>query len=154
MLGGIPSPEIRMSPLDIFDADHEDGWLYHGTSQARLPGIRREGLTPQEKTRWARDVGIGQHGVGRVFFAERLSKGCFYAREASKTRPALLRVRQDALPDMRPDPKEERCWYVERPVPVGHAEIWNGGAWRPLAAPKRAEGKDRGDAAPPTAFRR
>jgi hypothetical protein len=107
-------------------------YLYHGTAKARLPGIRAEGLVPSVKSRWARS-GLTHHSLGRVFFANTVSKADFYARNASRTSFIILRVLSSNLEDAQPDVNEEDgCFFVERIVPPEAIEFWNGKKWSPL----------------------
>jgi len=111
------------------DADH----LYHGTAKARLASIQADGLAPQERSRWAKD-GYAGHCSGRVFFTDTISNAMFYAREASKTSPALLRVNRSALNDLQADAREvDGNWFIEGAVPPHEIEAWSGKGWKQLA---------------------
>lgn len=111
----------------------DPAFLYHGTSKARLPLIAHQGLLPSEKSRWSKDVGIGSWSLGKVFFTDTIRNATFYAKEASKTRPVILRVGLHKLADSNPDPKEvDGNIYIERPVPPEDMEMWNGRKWAPL----------------------
>jgi len=113
----------------------DDAYLYHGTAQARLPNIKRIGLEPAKKSRWSRDPFIGNHSLGKIHFADSFDSAVFYAREASRTRPAILRVPRQAITDLQPDPKEEAgAYYTERPVSPEQIEVWTGKAWRRLSS--------------------
>jgi hypothetical protein len=117
----------------------EPGYLYHGTSKARLAHIKCQGLLPSERSRWTRDPFIGDWSLGKVFFSATVRMANFHAGQASKTRPALIRVPGGVLTDINPDPKEEAGnFYVERPVPPEHVEFWGGREWcscQPVLAP-------------------
>jgi hypothetical protein len=122
--------------IPITDRDY----LYHGTSVARLAPVAAEGLLVGDpsRSRWTRDVGIGTWSFGKVFFTDTVRNAMFYAREASRSRPVLLRVASDALQDLRPDIKEtEGSFYVEREVEPHLVEAWTRGRWKALAAPVR-----------------
>lgn len=111
----------------------EPGYLYHGTAKTRLPDIARKGLIPSERSRWGRS-GLTYHSLGRVFFANTILKADFYARAAAPKNHVFLRVRRDALPDVKPDTEETEgcCFFVERTVPPEEIEVWTGKSWKKL----------------------
>jgi hypothetical protein len=113
-------------------------YLYHGTSVARLAAISARGLLlgDASRSRWTKDVGIGTWSYGKVFVADTVRAAIFYAREASRTRPVLLRLSAADLPDRLPDPKEAQgSYYVEREVGPDLVEAWSRGRWKKLASP-------------------
>lgn len=113
----------------------EPDYLYHGTSRARLPLIAQDGLIPSQRSRWTKD-GYEANCLGRVFFTKRVDGAEFYAREASKSCPLILRVRRDALADMQDDPKEtEGNYFVEREVSPEQVEAWTAKGWTWLREP-------------------
>lgn len=110
----------------------DNAYLYHGTAKARLPAIARQGLAPQDKTRWGKD-GLAWNAVGRVFFADTVRKALFYAEQASKTRPVLLRVRRQDIRALQPDVGEtEGSFFTTTTIPPRQIEYWNGQRWMPL----------------------
>lgn len=119
----------HLYPIPVTEPDY----LYHGTAKARLPQIAKDGLIPSTRSRWSRAPFIGDHSVGKVFFADTVRGAEFYASEASKTRPALLRVRRAALTGTKPDPKDDDgSYFIERRVPPEHIELWTGKLWTPI----------------------
>lgn len=124
-----------MNAVQTLTEAAREAYLYHGTAQARLPGIRHDGLLPAEKSRWSKDPFIGNHSIGKIHFVDSFDRAVFYAREASKTRPAILRMPRQAVADLQPDPRErDGAFYSERPVAPEHIERWNGKKWVPLIA--------------------
>jgi hypothetical protein len=144
-LGRMSRPEVEGLRSSAMAARHEfhipvtdRDYLYHGTSVARLALVAAEGLLVGDpsRSRWTRDVGIGTWSYGKVFFTDTVRNAMFYASEASRSRPVLLRVLSDALQDRRPDIKEtDGSFYVEREVEPQLVEAWTRGRWKPLAAP-------------------
>lgn len=119
-------------PVPISDA----AFLYHGTSKARLPLIARQGLLPSEKSRWNKDVGIGDWSLDKIFFTDTISSATFYAKEASKTRPVILRVARKKLDGAKSDFKDkDGSVYVVHRVPPDDIQFWNGRKWAPLKRP-------------------
>jgi hypothetical protein len=113
-------------PIPVTEPD----FLYHGTAKARMPAILRDGLVPAQRSRWTRDVFIGDWSVGKILFTSTIGRAEFYASQASKSRPVILRVPRVELADAVPDPKEtEGNYYIERPVPPTVIEYWNGRKW-------------------------
>lgn len=105
------------------------GFLYHGTSLARASLIRLQGLVPGAKSGWTGD-GFASHVQGRVFFCDTVAKASFYAREMSRARPAILRIACDDLPDRAEDRLDtDGSFFVCRPVPAVHLQIWKGSGW-------------------------
>lgn len=139
---------IRMSPEDIDglrkEAErnkhrltypyHEPGYVYHGTSRARLSKIKTEGLVPSEKSRWTKTVGVGNWSLGKTFFARSLASAFFYAESASSTRPAVLRTEMDNLIDARDDHLEQEgtSIFITHPISPEKLEIWTGRGWKSL----------------------
>lgn len=121
------------SPEDYPIPVTEPEYLYHGTAKARLHLIVEEGLVPSVKSRHAKTVGVGEWSLGKVFFADTVSSAMWYAKHASKTNPALVRVSIDTLDDRVPDDKEEDgCFYVSRAVDAAEVEVWQKSGWTPL----------------------
>lgn len=111
----------------------EPGFLYHGTSAARVERIRDEGLLQNAPSIWAKGE-VALHVQDRVFFCDTVGKGLWYARMMSQERPGLLRLRAEHLPDARPDMKDSGgSFFVERPVPPQLLEAWSAEGWEPLA---------------------
>jgi RNA:NAD 2'-phosphotransferase (TPT1/KptA family) len=107
----------------------DPNYLYHGTAKIRLHTIAYQGLLPQEKSRWSKE------GYSRVFFADTISKAEFYASQASKSKPVILRVLRDFLHDAKPDTKEEEgCYFVEHGIPSSQIEIWTGKEWKKIVS--------------------
>jgi hypothetical protein len=129
----LDSYKARRSPFGARDVIEEPGYLYHGTAKTRLPGIRREGLKPSTKSRFSRDPFIGDYSLGKVFFATNVDKAKFYALEASKPQPMLLRVPVSAAPNAAEDTKDTDSVFVEKPIPATVIEYWSGKAWKPVA---------------------
>jgi hypothetical protein len=50
---------------------------------------------------------VGHWALGKTFFSTRVSMAMFYAREKSRARPEILRIRRDCLDDALPDHKCE-----------------------------------------------
>lgn len=112
------------------------GFLYHGTSLARASLIRLQGLVPGAKSGWTGD-GFAGHVQGRVFFCDTVAKASFYAREMSRARPCILRISTRDLADRVEDPLDtDGSFFVSRPVPAEHLEIWKRNGWAKLPPPQ------------------
>ena len=118
----------HLYPIPTTDRDY----LYHGTAKARLSNILERGLSPQERSRWSKE-GYGEHSKGRIFLTDTVSKAEFYAREASKSHPVILRVHKDSLSDLTPDNKETPgSFFTTHTIPSKNIEFWNGKKWSSL----------------------
>jgi hypothetical protein len=128
--GGWRPDELPADPMDAVVV--EPGFLYHGTGRARLPGITSQGLVPSTRSRFARDPFVGAHSLGKVFLTTDPRKAWFYAREASKTAPLLLRIAVDDVEEVVQDAKETDSVYVDRVVDASALQRWSGSCWKPL----------------------
>lgn len=131
-VGGYTPDEIRLSPFGPQPVSDEIGYLYHGTSKARVPSIRRDGLVVSKKSRFARDPFIGDYSIGKLFFTTSIDKAKFYALEASKSKPILLRVPTTSVPNTTEDTKDTYSVFVEQSIPPSVIEYWSGTAWTPI----------------------
>jgi len=119
-------------PIPITEA----GFFYHGTSMSRARLIGIEGLAPNKKSSWAKD-GYALHRQDRVFFCDTIRAAEFYAVQMSKTRPCLLRIKEDRLQDRNPDPREaDGCWFVSRSIAPEDIEIWVSDCWTSISPPE------------------
>lgn len=112
----------------------ESEYLYHGTAKTRLPNILNLGLIPAERSRWQKDPFIGGWSIGKVFLCDTIHSAEFYATQASKNHPVILRVLKSNLSDLKIDLKEKSGhFYVDHIIDPGEIEVWNGKQWKEIS---------------------
>jgi RNA:NAD 2'-phosphotransferase (TPT1/KptA family) len=129
--GGWRPDDVPTDPLDAIVV--EPSFLYHGTGRARLPGITSQGLVPSTRSRFAKDPFVGTHSLGKVFLTIDPRKAWFYAKEASRTAPLLLRIAVDDVEEAVEDPKDANSVHIDRVVDPSRIERWTAQGWKPLS---------------------